>query len=187
MASAGRFFFAGMATSILLIGTGFVGGTMLAQRAVEPASPASIAAPTADQLPPARVILPSMTEAPAAPPPARPAEAVPSTPAQEQTQPQPAVAKGDQIQQQPIEKEKQADADKRAQRAEKRKAEAERERHKRYAERKAKRDAARAQQQQEQLQQQQQLQEATRQPIERPGIMAFDDEDEPKSDGFFGR
>jgi hypothetical protein len=184
MASTG--FFAGMITAGVLLGAGFVGGSLVAQQMLEPAPEAAAAA--ADQLPPARVVLPPLT-AQAAPPASAPVETSALPPAQPKPQLIPAK---DDSSERAAEKEKparsSADDERQASRAEQRKAEAAERRKKRYAERKGKRDAARAKQQQEQhLQQQHQLMEAAAQQPSRPGVMAFDDEAQhPSTTGFFG-
>ena len=186
MASSGHSFFAGIATSVLLLGAGFVGGSMVAQRAMERVPQTQATA--ADQLPPARVVLPSLTERAAAPAPVTPPAAAAAVPSAAAQQPRAEIIPAKDVQNQPTEKENEAKVPMGAQKpveraAEQRKAEAaERERRKRYAERRAKRGAARAKQQQEK---QQQLQQGVRQPTERAGIMAFDEE-QPRPDGFFG-
>jgi hypothetical protein len=144
--SNARIFFAGMGTSVLLLGAGFGSGLMLARMATEPVIQSRATA--ADRLPPARVVLPASAEAP----PARLAPAlvetlvatgVPTPHWQERSQL--ALARDVQAQSQSAERDKQAE------RAEKKKPEAEeRDRRRRYAERKARREAARAKQQQEQ-------------------------------------
>jgi len=58
--SNARTFFAGMGTSVLLLGAGFGGGLMLARTAVEPVT--QNRATAADRLPSARVILPASAE-----------------------------------------------------------------------------------------------------------------------------
>jgi outer membrane biosynthesis protein TonB len=185
--SNARIFFAGVGTTILLIGTGFGGGLMLARTAMEPVPPSRETA--ADRLQPARIILPASAEA--APPPAPPATEValpnPSPPlehAQTQVPPPADVRTEKDKRAERAENEKQAERaekEKQAERAAQRKAEAEeRDRRRRYAERKARREAARLKQQHDQQQQ-----DAARQ--DRPGIMAFgvdDNHDGPA--GFFG-
>jgi type IV secretory pathway VirB10-like protein len=159
--SNGRIFFAGGVTTVLLLGTGFSGGLMLAKTAMEPLPQNRITA--ADRLPPVRVILPPSAQPVSAPTPE--AAAPPSPSPQSEARPQ-VVPANVEVQSQPSEKDKQAD------RAEQRKAEVvERERRRRYAERKA----ARAKQQQEDRQEQQR------------GMMAFSISDEQsRSRGFFG-
>ena len=163
--SNARIFFAGMGTTVLLLGAGFSGGLMLASTAIDSLPQNKTAA--ADRLQPVRVVLPATAEA--APAPAQPATSV-------ATSGQPAQA------QNPPAKEMQAAAEKdqRSERAEQRRAEyAERERHERFAERKARRDAAR-------LKQRDQQQQEAR-PQERPGILAFGfDEAQRRPGGFFG-
>jgi hypothetical protein len=184
MASAG--FFAGMVTAGVLLGAGFVGGSLVARQMLEPAPEAAAAA--VDRLPPARVVLPPLT-AEAAAPASAPVETSAPTPAQPRPQLIPAK---DDSSEKAAEKDKQtrssADDDRQTKRADQRKEEAAERRKKRYAERKARRDAARAKQQQEQhLQQQHELMEAGAQQPSPPGIMAFDDEAQhPSTTGFFG-
>jgi type IV secretory pathway VirB10-like protein len=123
MTNAGMFF-AGVATTILLIGAGFGGGLLLARNAMEPMAVASGPA-AADRLPPARVVLPASAAAAEQPP---PSAAVPS-PAEETS---PGLIQTKEVQQSP----------ERDRAAGRRKAD-EQERRKRVAERKAKREAAR--------------------------------------------
>jgi hypothetical protein len=164
--SNGRIFFAGVATTVLLLGTGFGGGLMLAKKAMEPVLQNRLAA--ADRLPPARVVLPASAQA-ASTPTVEAAVPLPAPSPQLEARPQVVPAKDVEVQSQPSEKDKQAD------RAEQRKAEAA-ERRRRYAERKAMREAARARQQQEEQAQEQ-----------RHGMVAFSAGDEqPRSRGFFG-
>jgi hypothetical protein len=143
--SNARIFFAGMGTSVLLLGMGFGSGLMLARTATEPVT--QNRATTADRLPPARVVLPASAEA--APARLAPGETL--------------VATGVSA---PQSQERQStERDRQAERAEKKKPEAEeRDRRRRYAERKARREAARAKQQQEQQYEARRLQ---------PNIVAF--------------
>ena len=67
--SNARIFFAGMGTSILLLGAGFSGGLILAKTAMEPVP--QTRATAADRLQPARVVLPASADA--APTPTQPA------------------------------------------------------------------------------------------------------------------
>jgi len=154
-----RIFFAGVATTILLIGVGFGGGLMMAKTTMEPAAPSRTTA--AERLPPARVIIPASVEAAPAPtPPAAPMETA-QTPT-----PQLQANKGPETNiSAPSERDKEAE------RAEKKKADAaEREHRKRVAERKARREAARLAKQQQ----------------ERAPIMAFDGDEPPRMTNFFG-
>ena len=164
--SNARIFFAGVGTTILLIGAGFGGGLMLAHTAMEPAP--QVRTNAADQLPPARVVLPVSSE-PAPPPPSE-AAAVPA-PLPQQAQPR-AVFTTEAAAQSEKENEQ-------ADRAERRKTEAA-ERHQRRraaAERKARREAAR-------LAKQRQEQQQETYSTERPPIMAFGGES--RTAGFFG-
>jgi hypothetical protein len=167
--SDARIFFAGMGTTVLLLGAGFSGGLMLASTAIDSLPQNKVTA--ADRLQPARVVLPTTTEA--APAVVQPAAA-----------PEPAATSKQPAQAQNLPaKEMQAAAAKaeQSERAERRRTEyADRESGRRFAERKAGRDAARLKQQRDQ-----QRQEAR--PQERPGIMALDfDEDHRRPGGFFG-
>jgi len=65
MASNLRIFFAGVGTTFILLGVGFGGGLMMAKSALE--EPTGDRSHASSELPPVRVILPSITEA--APPP----------------------------------------------------------------------------------------------------------------------
>jgi hypothetical protein len=167
--SSARTFFAGVGTTVLLIGAGFGGGLMLARTAMD-SVPQNRAAAT-NRLPAARVILPALAEA-ATPPSTsvRGEEAVPAS-SREVQQSQLAPPKEIQAWPQPSERESQAG------RPEKKRVEAEeRDRRKRHAEKKARREAARAQQQEQQ--------EVLRQ---RLGIVAFGgDPEQSRSGGFFG-
>jgi type IV secretory pathway VirB10-like protein len=162
--SSARIYFAGMATTILLLGIGFSGGLMLARTAMEPGQQNR---PTvANRSAPDRVVLPASAEAhPAPPQPAAPAD----PPAATERPAVPIQAKDVQG----SEKNRQAEF------VEQRKAEsAERERRRNYAERKARREAARLKRERDQ-------QEARGQ--ERTGVMAFSfDESKPRPGGFFG-
>ncbi|NOJ43334.1 hypothetical protein [Bradyrhizobium australiense] len=168
-----RIFFAGVGTTILLIGAGLAGGLMLAKTAMEPTAPTSnrfIASPS----PPARVILPASAEA--ATPPEPSVASAPHQPGAIAPVPAaaPQVIQAKEVQQAP-------ERDKQAERAERRKAEAEeRERRERMADRKARREAARIAKQQHQQEQQQ--------PRPQPGIVAFGgDYEQPRlGGGFFG-
>jgi hypothetical protein len=166
--SNARIFFAGVATTILLIGAGFGGGLMMAKTAMEPAP--QTRATAADRLPPARVVLPPSSEAATTPPPVTEG-AVPTALPQQQAQPQFISAT-----------DLSARAEKgEAERAEKRKAEAaEREQRRRLAERKAKREAARL------VKQRQDQQQKNASPQERAPVMAFGGDEQPKMGGFFG-
>ena len=152
--------FAGIGTTILLIGTGFGGGLMLARTAMEPVPPSRETA--ADRLQPVRLILPASAEA--APPPAtKPAIPNSSPPVEDAQMQVPPPAEVRTEKEKPAER---AENDKQAERAAQRKAEAEeREHRRRHAERRARREAARLKQQRDQQQ------DAARQ--DRPGIMAF--------------
>ena len=86
--SDARIFFAGMGTTVLLLGAGFSGGLMLASTAIDSLPQNKVTA--ADRLQPARVVLPATTEAaPAVVQPAAAPEpaATSKQPAQAQTLP----------------------------------------------------------------------------------------------------
>jgi type IV secretory pathway VirB10-like protein len=189
MASTERIFFAGVATTVLLIGTGFSGGVMLGKAAVDvPAKAPQAVALQNDAPPPTRVILPVAAvpapSRPAAPPVQEAAAPTPLPQANPESAPEFIPVKDVHSQQQNIEKEKQAarEAEKQ-QAAEQRKKAADRERHKRYAAQKARQEVARKQQeQQQQLEQQDVLRDS-----EGPRILAYDREDAPNQQaGFFG-
>ena len=167
MATSPGSFFVGMGTAFVILAAGFGGGLMFAKSAVEAPTSGS-SRPRADQLPVARVILPTSAEA------ATPREqpVVASAPQAESAPPSPVVLPKPEVQQ-TAEKEK--EKDRAVERAERRKPEAEERAHrKRVAERKARREAARVAKLQRDEQQQGQ-----------PGIMAFDDE-QPRGGSLFG-
>lgn len=211
MASTERIFFAGVATAVVLIGAGFGSGVMLGKTALEPTPQAKAAQiKVADKAPPppARVVLPAITEAapspvtvpalspvPAPIPPVQAAAPMPPEP-QAKPAPEPNIVseKVVQLKKQDFEKEKQAERQAEAyqvERAERRKKAAERERHRRYADRKARQVAAREQQQheeQEQPEQQEQQQHELRRQMEPRGVLALDEGNEPprEQSSFFG-
>ena len=125
MASNLRIFFAGVGTTFILLGVGFGGGLMMAKSALE--EPTGDRSRASSELPPARVILPSTTEA-----------GLPPHPPKEQqvaaASPQPAP----QTQAQPAKEVAQAPIEQQVGKVDTRKANAEeRARRKRVAERKA--------------------------------------------------
>lgn len=145
-------------------------------------------------LPPARVVLPAMTDEASAASVSAPVPpiqaAIPPAPQPKVTpKPEAQLVSGKDVQdnKQDLEKEKQAsrqaEAEKQqAEPAEQHKKAKERERrHRRYADR-ARQDAARQQQQEQQEQQQQEV----RQNTDQFGILAFDRSDEPPTQTFFG-
>jgi type IV secretory pathway VirB10-like protein len=159
MASNVRIFFAGVGTTFILLGVGFGGGLMMAKSALE--EPTGDRSRASSELPPARVILPSTTEA--ALPPQTPKEqqvvAASSEPA-----PQPQAQPAKEVVQAPVRQQvdtKRAKAEERASR-------------KRVAERKAKWLAEKAKHQHVE-------------PDEpsRGAVMAFGS-DEPRQSGGFG-
>ena len=186
MASTERIVFAGVATSVLLIGAGFGSGILLGKAAVD--VPQKVMQTARESVPaPDRVILPVTTAAIAPLTAVPPVQAAATTPIAPQAKPEPApefIPVKDVHVQQDIEKGKQAARQAEAEKQQAAKKAAERERHKRYAAQKARQEAARKQQ--EQQQQLQQQQEALRQ-SERPRVLAFDREDGPPQQvGFFG-
>ena len=160
MASNVRIFFAGVGTTFILLGVGFVSGLMMAKSALE--EPTGDRSRASWEVPPARVILPSTTEA--ALPPQNPKEQqlIAASP---ETAPQPEAQPAKKVVQAPVEQQvdtKKAKAEERARR-------------KRVAERKANRLAA---------------EKAKHQHIEpdersRGAVMAFGS-DEPRQSGGFG-
>jgi type IV secretory pathway VirB10-like protein len=189
MASTERIFFAGVATSVLLIGVGFGGGVMLGKTALEDVPQTKRAqTKSADTSPPARVVLPALTEAAPSPParaPVQPIQAAvpvaPKTQANPQPEPELIPAQALESQKHDIEKDKehQAKAEKQqAERAERHRKAAERDRHRRVAERKARQEMARAQQKQQQ---------DVHPPAEQLGVLALEEGDEPsRQSDFFG-
>ncbi len=129
MQSSTRNFFAGVATTFVILGAGFGGGLLMANSALK--EPAGYQKPRVEQASQVRVILPTTAEAAEAPtPPAQHFSAV---------EPLPSA---------PPEEVKAAPPEKKVENVDTKKAEMEiRERRKRYAERKARREAARARQQ----------------------------------------
>jgi hypothetical protein len=159
--SNARVFFAGVATTIFLIGAGFGGGLMMGKTAMEPTPPSRTIA--ADRLPSVRVILPASAEAAPSPTPAPAPEAVLAFSATDEHNTVPAT-------------DLSARADKEAERIEKKKAEAvEREHRKRAGERKTKREGARLRQRHDQRNQ-----------PERAPIMAFGGDEQPRTTSVFG-
>ena len=182
MASNEGIFFAGMATSALLIGAGFGSGILLGRAALEPAQQTKTAesktAPSGlaeRSLPPARVVLPALTEATSKSP--IPSSAPPTQdPAPTASEPQITLPQDHThvASEKAVENEKQAEhraeaEKKKAETAERRKRAADRDRHRRYAERKARQDAAL-----EPLPTQEPPQEAARRSAGPFGMWAFD-------------
>jgi type IV secretory pathway VirB10-like protein len=167
MASNFRIFFAGVGTTFIILAVGFGGGLMMAKSALEEPTGYRSPAPS-EPLPPARVILPSTTEA--ALPPQTPKEQVVAA------SPEPSP----QSQAQPAKEEVRTAVEQQVDNVDTRKAKAEeRARRKRVAERKAKRLAA------------ERAKHQHIEPDERPRgpVMAFGG-DEPRQSGglgFFGR
>jgi hypothetical protein len=194
MASSERIFFTGVATSALLIGLGFGGGILLGRAALEPVQQTKTAesktAPSGlaeRSLPPARVVLPALTEATSrsptlSAPTTQEAAPITSEPHLTSSQDDTPVAseKAD-------EKEKQAEhpaqaENKKAETAERRKKAADRDRHRRYTERRARQDAAL-----EPKRVQEPPQAAPRRRAGPFGMLAFDDGSQPpRPAGFFG-
>src|SRR6185437_16927980 len=144
MASTERIFFAGVATSAVLIGAGFGGGLILGKTALGPIPQTKMdQTKLADKpIPPARVVLPALTTAATnLPAPAQPVQA-PISAVEPQAMPQPDPPKAVDAQKQHLEKEPQADrkaeAEKEhAERAARQKKAAERARHRLFAEKRA--------------------------------------------------
>ena len=162
MASNFRIFFAGVGTSFIILGVGFGSGLMMAKSALE--EPTGYRSGTSSEpLPPARVILPSTTEAALPPQTLKEQRAVAASP---ESAPQPQV--------QPVKEVTQAPVEQQLDKLDTRKAK-ERERRKRVAERKAKQLAA------------QRAKHQHNEPNERPRgpVLAFGG-DEPRQSGGFG-
>jgi hypothetical protein len=177
MASTERIFFAGVATTVLLIGGGFGGGVLLGKAAVD--APQKLTQMVASPSPPARVILPDMAAAAATARAVQPT--IPNNPPQAKVEPAPEVIPVKDVSKQESEQQvaRQAEAEK--QRTAKKAAE--RERHKRYAAQKARLEAEQKQAQQQQVEQQQ---EALRQ-SQRSSLLSFAREDgPPQRVSFFG-
>ena len=159
-----RIFFAGVGTTFILLGVGFGGGLMMAKLALE--EPTGDRSRASSELPPARVILPSTTEAGLPPHPPKEQQVVAASSGNRLPKPQAQPAK--EVVQAPVQQQ--------VDKVDTRKANAEeRARRKRVAERKAEQLAAeRAKQQHVE-------------PDERPRgpVMAFGG-DEPRQSGGFG-
>jgi type IV secretory pathway VirB10-like protein len=193
MASTERIFFAGVATTVLLIGAGFSGGVMLGKTAMDSPQTKEQAVASPEKLPPpGRVVLPAVTEA-TVPIPFVPESASLMQAAAPVQEPQPKPMAEPAVsattvapaQKQDIEMERPAEHQAEARKhSEQRKKAADRERHRRYAERKARQDAAH--QEHQQLQEEHQQQEVRHQ-RQSPSILAFDGDDEPpRQNAFFG-
>lgn len=191
MASTERIFFAGVATSALLIGVGFGSGVMLGRTALEPVPQMNRAQTNiADKSPTsARVVLPALTEAALSPPepaPLPPIEEAVPTASEPQAKPQtelpPISAAAVDVQKHDIEKDKgrRGEAEKQqGERAERRRKAAERERHRRFAESKARQETAREQHHKQQPE--------VREQAGPLGTLAFGEDDElPRQSSFFG-
>jgi type IV secretory pathway VirB10-like protein len=162
MASSGRIFFAGVATTFVILTIGFGAGLMLAKASVEPSARSYS---PAEPLPPVRVILPTSAE--------------PALPSQKSVQS--AETPPESQRDAPVREANQAsEKDRLIDQVERRKAEAdERGRRKKMAERRARREAARFAQEQER--QQRSKQQAS--------VLAFGQaDDQPRGgSGFFGQ
>ena len=200
MVSMARIFFAGVATSALLVGVGFCGGILLGQAAIEPVHPTKM-----DQfrtakrsLPTARVILPAPMEIAIDPPATssapfvQAANPIASEPQKTSPEDQPRVAseKASQARMQDMKNAERAEQmakveRKKAEATDQRRKAAERDRHRRYAERKARQEAALEQQAQEQRRQEQR--QALHKQAGPFGLLAFGDGSEgPRQASFFG-
>lgn len=196
MVSMARIFFAGVATSALLVGVGFGGGILLGRAAVEPVHPTKM-----DQfriakrsLPTARVILPAPMEAAINPPATSSAPLIqaanPIASESQKTSPRVASENANQARMQDIKNAEQAERmakveRKKTEATDQRRKAAERDRHRRYAERKARQEAALEQQAQEQRHQEQR--QALHKQAGPFGLLAFGDGSEgPRQASFFG-
>jgi hypothetical protein len=160
MASNARIFLAGVGTTFIILGAGFGGGLLMAKSAFEEPTGYRSRGPS-KPLPPARVVLPSTTEA--ALPPQTPKEQVVGAPPEPAPQPHAPIV--------------QATIEKQAEKVDTRKAGAEERRwQRRFAERKVKRRTTERAKHPEQVEPDQHSQ--------RP-IMAFSG-DEPRLGGGFG-
>ncbi len=184
MVSRTGIFFAGAATTFIVLGAGFGGGLLMADSAFNAPAGARTRASSPAPAEPARVVLPSTAEAAPAPQPV--AQREPITP-------EPAPAPQPQVQPEPL-RDAQAPVEKQPDAVEARKSDvAEKERRQRYAERKAKRIAAEhAKRQQRRIEQGDQrregpvlLEQAERREVP---IMASEDDDSPPRPfaNFFG-
>jgi hypothetical protein len=197
MVSTARIFFAGVATSALLVGVGFGGGILLGRAAIEPVHPTKM-----DQfrtakrsLPTARVILPAPMETAIDPPATssapfvQAANPIASEPQKTSPEDQPRVASenANQARMQDMKNAERAEMAKverkKAEATNQRRKAAERDRHRRYAERKARQEAA--------LQAQEQRNQEQRQALHKQagpfGLLAFGDGSEgPRQASFFG-
>ena len=190
MASTTQVFFAGVATSVLLIGAGFVGGATLVKSALDvpqkpaeirvtsseaPPSPDKVALPAGREVEPNRHTASTVTTAPQ--PGSTPSAEPQTTPSQDVGVQKQDLERQDHGQGRTAEREQ-------ADKAEKRKAAQRERRHKRYAEKRARQEAAR-QQQQKQLQPQPD-EEEVREPRGQFGIVAFEGGGAPAAQSFFG-
>jgi hypothetical protein len=202
MVSTARIFFAGVATSALLVGVGFGGGILLGRAAIEPVHPTKMDQFRAAKrsLPTTRVILPAPMEMAIDPPTTSSAPFVqtanPKAPESKKTsfedQPRVAPEKANLARMQDIKNAEQAEQmakveKKKAEAIDQRKKAAERDRHRRYAERKARQEAALALEQQAQEQRHQEQRQALHKQAGPFGLLAFGDGSEgPRQASFFG-
>lgn len=182
MASTTSIFFAGVGTSLLLIGAGFGSGLLLGQAAVDVPQKSRTVGSQSNVPPPAKVILPAMTTA--SPSASQTVEAAaPMRPAQAEPEPTAEPTPVKDVQEQAGEREKQA-----RQHVEREKQQAARkvaahERRKRYALQKAARRHQQGQQQQQLTAQQQEMPRQS----EQPRVLAFGRSEGPNQQiGFFG-
>ncbi|MDR6306148.1 type IV secretory pathway VirB10-like protein [Nitrobacter vulgaris] len=200
MVSTARIFFAGVATSAILVGVGFSGGILLGRAALEPVHPTKTDQPRLAKrsLPTARVVLPAPMEIADNPPATATAPHIqlenPETSEPQKTssgeQPHVASEKTNQARMQGLKNAEQAEQmakveKKKAEAIHQRRRAAASDRHRRYAERKARQEAASEQQAQEQRHQEER--QALNKQAGPFGLLAFGDGIEvPRQASFFG-
>ena len=185
MTSTTSIFFAGVGTSLLLIGAGFGSGLLLGQAAVDVPQKSRTVGSQSSVPPPARVILPAMTAANLSA--SQTVKAAPTSPPQAEPEPTAEHPLKD-VQEQDGEREKQAPQQVEREKQPAARKAAAHERRKRYAAQKARLEAARRHQQQGQQEQQLtgQQQEMPRL-SEQPSVLAFGRSEGPNQQiGFFG-
>ena len=190
MASTTQVFFAGVATSVLLIGAGFVGGATLVKSALDvPQKPAEIRVTSSEAPPsPDKVALPAGREVEPNRPTASTVTTAPQPGSTPSAEPQTTPSQDVGVQKQDLERQDHGQGRtaerEQADKAEKRKAAQRERRHKRYAEKRARQEAARRQQQ-KQLQPQPD-EEEVRELRGQFGIVAFEGGGAPAAQSFFG-
>ena len=199
MVSTARIFFAGVATSAILVGVGFSGGILLGRAALEPVHPTKTGQSRLAKrsLPTARVVFPAPIEitdnppATATAPHTQPANPKTSEPQKTYPEDLPHVAseQTNQARMQDLKNAEQAEQmakveKKKAQAIDQRRKAADRDRHRRYAERKARQEASSEQQAQEQRHQEER--QALHKQAGPFGLLAFGDGSEvPRQASFF--